>query len=397
MVKEWHIMKLGDIFDFKNGLNKEKIFFGSGTPIVNYMDVYQKSGLKKADIKGSVTLDRSEIDRYEVRKGDVFFTRTSETPDEVGIASILLEEIEDCVFSGFVLRARPKKDVLLPEYCKYCFSTDKVRKEIITNCTYTTRALTNGKQLSAIEIPVPDKKEQAKIATALSDIDNLISESEKLIRKYQAMKQGCLRHMFPRKGQTEPDMRLPGFSGAWEQRKFAEIAKRESSFRSSSYENPSVEYEDVLAEEGRLIKDIRMKEIKKTGIGFDGTQVLYGKLRPYLHNWLNPDFEGVAVGDWWVLKPVKMDKNFLYRLIQTRKFDEISNQSIGSKMPRADWNLVSNAEFSIPFSLDEQKKIAGVFDNLDNLIILHQRKCEKYKMIKQGMMEDLLTGKVRLK
>ena len=225
MVKEWHIMKLGDIFDFKNGLNKEKIFFGSGTPIVNYMDVYQKSGLKKADIKGSVTLDRSEIDRYEVRKGDVFFTRTSETPDEVGIASILLEEIEDCVFSGFVLRARPKKDVLLPEYCKYCFSTDKVRKEIITNCTYTTRALTNGKQLSAIEIPVPDKKEQAKIATALSDIDNLISESEKLIRKYQAMKQGCLRHMFPRKGQTEPDMRLPGFSGAWEQRKLSAVVK----------------------------------------------------------------------------------------------------------------------------------------------------------------------------
>ena len=171
-----------------------------------------------------------------------------------------------------------------------------------------------------------------------------------------------------------PVLRLKGFTDDWEQRKFAEIAKRESSFRSSSYENPSVEYEDVLAEEGRLIKDIRMKEIKKTGIGFDGTQVLYGKLRPYLHNWLNPDFEGVAVGDWWVLKPVKMDKNFLYRLIQTRKFDEIANQSTGSKMPRADWNLVSNAEFSIPFSLDEQKKIAGVFDNLDNLIILHQRK-----------------------
>lgn len=54
-----------------------------------------------------------------------------------------------------------------------------------------------------------------------------------------------------------------------------------------------------------------MKEITKTGISFDETQVLYGKLRPYLHNWLNPDFEGVAVGDWWVLKPVEMDKNYL--------------------------------------------------------------------------------------
>ena len=243
----------------------------------------------------------------------------------------------------------------------------------------------------------PSYEEQKRIVKALSDIGRLISESEELIAKYQAMKQGCLQHMFPRKVQTEPDMRLPGFSGAWEQRKFAEIAKRESSFRSSSYENPSVEYEDVVAEEGRLIKDIRLKEITKTGIGFDGTQVLYGKLRPYLHNWLNPDFRGVAVGDWWVLKPVEMDKNFLYRLIQTWEFDEIANQSTGSKMPRADWNLVSNSEFSIPSSSDEQRKIAGAFDNLDHLIALHQRKCEKYKMIKQGMMEDLLTGKVRLK
>ena len=121
-------------------------------------------------------------------------------------------------------------------------------------------------------------------------------------------------------------------------------------------------------------KDIRLKETEKTGIAFDGTQVLYGKLRPYLHNWLNPDFTGVAVGDWWVLRPVGIDKKFLYRLIQTRRFDEVANQSSGSKMPRADWNLVSNTEFIIPYSLDEQRQIAETFDSLDNLITLHQRK-----------------------
>ncbi|MBR0160063.1 MAG: hypothetical protein IJQ02_02025, partial [Oscillospiraceae bacterium] len=87
---------------------------------------------------------------------------------------------------------------------------------------------------------------------------------------------------------------------AWEQRKLSDFAQRESEFRVSSAKCPSVEYEDVVAEEGRLNKDIRRKETQKTGIAFDGTQVLYGKLRPYLHNWLNPDFVGVAVGDWWV-------------------------------------------------------------------------------------------------
>ena len=76
---------------------------------------------------------------------------------------------------------------------------------------------------------------------------------------------------------------------SWEQRKFSDFAQRESAFRASSSEYPSVEYEDVVAEEGRLNKDVRQKETQKTGIIFDGTQVLYGKLRPYLHNWLNPD------------------------------------------------------------------------------------------------------------
>ena len=100
---------------------------------------------------------------------------------------------------------------------------------------------------------------------------------------------------------------------------------------------------------------------------------MYGKLRPYLHNWLNPDFSGVAVGDWWVLKPNNANKSFIYRLIQTQRFDDISNQSVGSKMPRADWNLVSNAEFAVPVSLEEQEKIGEYFSNLDNLITLHQR------------------------
>ena len=148
-------------------------------------------------------------------------------------------------------------------------------------------------------------------------------------------------------------------------------------------------------------KDIRLKEAVKSGITFDGSQVLYGKLRPYLHNWLNPDFKGIAVGDWWVLKPINMDKNFLYRLIQTQQFDNIANQSSGSKMPRADWNLISNSEFMVPFSKEEQSKIGRCFDSLDQLITLHQRKIlygyEKVAFVweqrKLGDLVDRVTRK----
>ena len=186
-----------------------------------------------------------------------------------------------------------------------------------------------------------------------------------------------------------PIIRIKGFNDDWEQRKFSDIAQRESLFQTSSYACPSVEYEDVIAEEGRLNKDIRLKEVQKTGIKFDGTQVLYGKLRPYLHNWLNPDFMGIAVGDWWVLRPVKIDKNFLYRLIQTKKFDDVANQSSGSKMPRADWNLVSQSEFIVPTSLEEQCRIAEVFEGLDHLITLHQREIDRIVCLRKAMVEKM--------
>ena len=177
----------------------------------------------------------------------------------------------------------------------------------------------------------------------------------------------------------------------WEQRKFSDIATRESSVCTSASDIPSVEYEDVVAEEGRLNKDIRSKEVAKAGITFDGSQVLYGKLRPYLHNWLNPDFKGIAVGDWWVLKPVNMDKNFLYRLIQTQQFDNVANQSSGSKMPRADWNLISSSEFMLPPSKEEQSKIGGYFDELDHLITLHQHKCEQLQSMKKFMLQNMFV------
>ena len=115
--------------------------------------------------------------------------------------------------------------------------------------------------------------------------------------------------------------------------------------------------------------------MKKQGVVFFDTDVLYGKLRPYLHNWLMPAFDGVAVGDWWVLRPIEVDRSFLYRSIQTQKFDEIANQSSGSKMPRADWKLISETEFEIPVSLEEQKAVGNYFERVDSLISLHHRQC----------------------
>ena len=179
--------------------------------------------------------------------------------------------------------------------------------------------------------------------------------------------------MFPKKGENIPEIRFPEFSDAWKQRKFGEFVERKSDSALSSTSIPSVEYENVESETGVLKKDIYVKTEFKKGVLFSDKDVLYGKLRPYLHNWLAPSFTGVAVGDWWVLSPKNCSKDFLYRLLQTLTFDEIANQTSGTKMPRADWNLVSSTAFYIPSSIEEQAKIGSLFNRIDSTITLQQR------------------------
>ena len=189
---------------------------------------------------------------------------------------------------------------------------------------------------------------------------------------------------------VKPQIRFAGFNDAWEQRKFEEIAVRSSSICSDA-NLPRVEYEDIVSGAGRLNKDISTKESSKSGIAFHQGDVLYGKLRPYLHNWLLPAFDGLAVGDFWVLQPQNTDSSFLYRLIQSRQFDEVANQSTGTKMPRADWKLVSKTVFPIPSSTCEQAAIGAYFTSLDNFITLHQRELEKLKNIKKACLEKMFV------
>ena len=170
------VMHVGDLFEIKNGLNKEKSAFGKGTPIVNFADVYNKRYLTKDMVKGLVTLTDSEVERYSVKKGDVFFTRTSETKEDIGMSSTVIDDIPNCTFSGFVLRARPLTDLLLPKFCSYYFSTKKVRDTIVRYASFTTRATTSGPKLSKIPVPIIDIEEQKRIVGILDRFDTLCND-----------------------------------------------------------------------------------------------------------------------------------------------------------------------------------------------------------------------------
>ena len=216
-------------------------------------------------------------------------------------------------------------------------------------------------EYTSVSVLLPGTEEQDRIADFFRHLDNLITLHQ---RK-------CI-FFTGRAGRLISTVNKKRITSSWEQRKFEEIAVR-SSVICSDDTLPRVEYEDIVSGTGRLNKDIYAKQSSKSGIVFHQGDVLYGKLRPYLQNWLLPTFDGLAVGDFCVLQPQNADSSFLYRLIQSRQFDEVANQSTGTKMPRADWKLVSKTVFSIPSNISEQAAIGTYFTALDSLITLHQR------------------------
>ncbi len=183
--------KMGDLFDFRNGLSKGKEFFGRGIPFIRFTDVYNKRSLRKEDITALVECTEKEKQTLKVSRGDVLFTRTSETAEDVGWASVVLDELDECVFNGFTIRATPKTGLLLPEYCEYCFTTNEFRKYASSHCSFTTRASLTGNTIAEFMLSIPSLDEQKRIVSELKELEtaytglNALISEELVMRKKQ--------------------------------------------------------------------------------------------------------------------------------------------------------------------------------------------------------------------
>ena len=180
--RQLQVLALSEVFEFKNGLNKGKEYFGKGVPFVSYMNVYKLDRLITEDINDKVDVTEDEIERFSVQRGDVLFTRTSEVKDEVGYSSVMLEDMEKCVFNGFTIRGRLKNNnLLLPEFSAHLFRSYSVRKEIIKRSSFTTRASLSGQELGKVEVMIPPLSLQHKIVTILDKFQTMIADAKGLL------------------------------------------------------------------------------------------------------------------------------------------------------------------------------------------------------------------------
>lgn len=189
--KHWEIKKLQYLGKLQNGINIGAEYFGTGFPFVSYGDVYKNYSIP---LKVDGLVESTEIDRrlYSVQENDVIFTRTSETVEEIGFSSTCLETIDNSTFAGFLIRFRPKKNILHKYYSKYYFRSKLHRGFFVKEMNLVTRASLSQELLKLLPVVLPPIEEQKQIVeyieNELNQIDKLIEKTTKeieLIKEYK--------------------------------------------------------------------------------------------------------------------------------------------------------------------------------------------------------------------
>jgi type I restriction enzyme S subunit len=258
----------------------------------------------------------------------------------------------------------------------------------------TVARLYNDNLKHKIYVAIPPLLEQHTIVTVLSDMDALIEKTEKLIAKKWDIKQGTMQELLSGK------CRLAGFSGEWEVKRFGDFAfprRDRIDPRKTGVHDFCVELEHIASASGELLGSTSTGEQSSLKSLFQPGDVLFGKLRAYLRKYWLATRTGVCSTELWVLTPKDqlVKTEFLFQLIKTDDFIEAASNSYGTHMPRSDWNIVKNYEVAVP-PLPEQTAIAEVLSDMDTEITALKRDLQKYRDMKQGMMQELLTGRTRL-
>lgn len=207
--KEWDIIKIRYLGTLQNGISAEATKFGDGYPFANYGDIYNNYNLP-SKLSGLINSNEKERENYSIKRGDIFFTRTSETIEEVGLSCVAEKDFINACFSGFIIRFRPNNDSMLPEFYKYYFRSDIHRKYLVKEMNMVTRASLGQDLLKNMPVLIPNLQEQREIAQYLDnkckEIDKLLKLQENLIYELENYKKSLIYEYVTGKKEVAKDV-----------------------------------------------------------------------------------------------------------------------------------------------------------------------------------------------
>lgn len=345
-----------------------------------------------------------------LQDGDIVIADTAED-ETVGKVTEVQNLGDSKLVAGLhTIPCRVKKGDFAPGWLGYYMNSNLFHNQILPYITGIKVSSISKGAISETLILVPPFDEQEKIVQSLNEVQLLMTAETKVVNKMKFVKNGCLSKMFPQKDATVPEMRLLGFTDAWEQRKFGEITELKSASRVHKDEwtsngVPFYRSSDVMAaingtenEKAYISEELYEKLSKVSGKLEEGDILVTGGGsvgNPYIV----PDNKPLYTKDadlLWIKNKGKFHPYFLYEFFFSPTFrNYLGSISHVGTIAHYTITQLSDTPICLP-SFEEQKEVGEYFQSLDNLITLHQRKCDKYSSIKKGMMSDLLTGKIRL-
>ncbi|RAK17366.1 type I restriction enzyme S subunit [Anoxybacillus vitaminiphilus] len=194
--ESWKTYRLDEVYEFSSGLSKKREEFGFGYDFLTFKDVFNNYFVPN-ELSELVNSTDKEREKYSIKKGDVFLTRTSEKQDELGMSSVALKDYPNATFNGFTKRLRPKNNVeILPEYAGFYFRSPQFRSQVNSMSSMTTRASLNNSMLASLKIVLPSIKEQEKIANILLSLHKKIETNNEINTKLEEMAQAIFKHWF---------------------------------------------------------------------------------------------------------------------------------------------------------------------------------------------------------
>ena len=345
-----------------------------------------------------------------LQDGDIVVADTAE--DETVGKVIEVQNLGDSklVAGLHTIPCRVKKGDFAPGWLGYYMNSDLFHNQILPYITGIKVSSISKGAISETLILVPPFDEQEKIVQSLNKIQLLMTAETKVVNKIKLVKNGCLSKMFPQKDDTVPEIRLPGFTEAWEQRKLGELGSLKNGMNFSKeamgHGFPFINLQNIF---GNNVIDVNKLELAdatekqlleysllKGDVLFVRSSV---KLEGVGEAALVPETLENTTYSGFIIRfrdEYGLNNDFKKYIFGTQKVrNQIMAQATNSANKNISQGVLENLTFEVP-SFDEQAKIGEHFSNLDHLITLHQCKCDKYSNIKKGMMSDLLTGKIRL-
>jgi type I restriction enzyme, S subunit len=382
--EDWDVKKFDDFGRFfkGKGIKKDEVKF-EGNPCVRYGELYTRYDNVIRETFSFISNDTA-AQSIKLKSGDLLFAGSGETREDIGKSAVILRE--DTYAGGDIVVFRAKD--IDPVFLGFISNSIPVSKQKAINGQGDAVVHIYAGGISKIQIPLPPTlTEQKAIATALSDVDALITSLEQTITKKKAIKQGAMQQLLtpPHKG----GKRLPGFEGEWVEKTLGEVSHIKTGSRNNQDKVEDGEYPFyVRSQSVKRIDTYSYDEeaILIPGEGGIGTIFHYinGKFEVHQRVYKISSFSEGVLG------------KFIFLKMKHEFYEHAMTNSVKATVDSLRLPTFQEFEICLPPTLDEQKAIAQILSDMDAEITQLETKKEKYQAIKQGMMQELLTGKTRL-